>query len=419
MQGFIHQQTAARPVPSPITVYRPGFAKRASIQTLLQKPLPLDQFEQLTGYQIQQAIALGLPDLSAQERDLLQFYTAFLNIASVKSGKTSVWPSNRITCQLLGISEASLRRYKASLENGGYLIRHYDRRNRPLEKGAIDLAPLLQQVSSLLASVEATFTDQRRYYDEQRQNERETGYQNEDQIGPSIIDAHPLTLERQKQDNSNFSLTVPKIDCSKGKGETISDVALPSEIAGMIALSPKLSAHICLERLDESSVTDVWLQVDKAVVALFADYNTATHTWQRAKQRYGWHAIELLVVCLEDSSVKDGGRFLSYMAHQWRGDMNLKPNLKRIAARQKGKEADGLKNDKLALLQEQMPLLVKAGLSDGAILSWFCDARMTETGSEITVLLPSRFIASRVRADYLGSLQKACSKSVHIDLNKC
>ena len=81
---------AARPITTSAD-YRPGFAKRGSILTLLQKPFPLEQFEQLTGYQIQQAIALGLPDLSAQERDLLQFYTAFLNIASVKSGKTSVW----------------------------------------------------------------------------------------------------------------------------------------------------------------------------------------------------------------------------------------------------------------------------------------------------------------------------------------
>lgn len=402
MQEFIHQQT--------VTDYRPGFAKRASIHKFTAKPLPLNQFEDLTGYKIQQAIALGLPDLSAQERDLLQFYTAFLNIASVKSGKTSVWPSNRITCQLLGISEASLRRYKASLENGGYLIRHYDRRNRPLEKGAIDLAPLLKQVSTLLGVVEQTFADQRRYYDEQRQNERE--------MGPSIIDAHPLTLERQKQDNSNFSLTVPEIEFYEGKGETISDVALPSEIAGMIALSPKLSAHISLEQLGENSVTDVWSPVDKAVAALFTDYNTATHTWQRAKQRYGWHAIELLVVCLEDSSVKNGNRFLSYMAHQWCGDMNLKPNLKRITDKQKGKHDAGLKTEKLTQLQEQLPLLVKAGLSDGVILSWFRDARITEIGSEITIWVQNSFIASRVRADYLVQLQKACSKPIHIKHNE-
>ena len=314
----------------------------------------------------------------------------------------------------MGISEASLRRYKASLENRGYLIRHYDRRNRPLEKGAIDLAPLLQQISTLLSVVEATFTDQRRYYEEQRQNELKNELQNELQTRPSIIDAHPLSLERQKQDNSNFSLTVPEIEFSKGKGEIVGDVALPSEIASVIALSPKLSAHISLEHLGENRVTGIWSQMDKAVATLFADYNTATHTWQRAKQRYGWHAIELLVVCLEDSSVKDGSRFLSYMAHQWRGDMNLNPNLKRIADKQRDLDNNCVKNEKLALLQEQMPLLVEARLPDAVILSWFRDAQMTETGSEITLWLPNSFIASRVRVDYLGSLQKACSKLLYI-----
>ncbi|MEP3244605.1 MAG: hypothetical protein ABJN40_16965 [Sneathiella sp.] len=131
---------------------RPGFAKRAAIPTPIKKPLSIKDPKDLSGYEIQKAIALGLPDLTAQERDLLQFYAAFLNIIAVKEGKASVWPSNRVTCQLLGISEASLRRYKAALEYKGYIFRRYDQRNRPLERGAIDLVPFLCQVEGLRRS---------------------------------------------------------------------------------------------------------------------------------------------------------------------------------------------------------------------------------------------------------------------------
>ncbi|MBL4907151.1 MAG: hypothetical protein JKX94_06835 [Sneathiella sp.] len=126
--------------------YRSGFAKR----TTNDAKIPLDLPKELKAYEVQQAIALGFPDLSPQERDLLQYYSAYLNLTDLNEGKTSVWPSSRLTCQLLGISGATLRRYKASLEHKGFIQRCYDRRNRPLEKGAIDLAPVLSQVKDLL-----------------------------------------------------------------------------------------------------------------------------------------------------------------------------------------------------------------------------------------------------------------------------
>lgn len=133
--------------------YRPGFAKRISQGHKIVREVP----KELKAYEVQQAIALGLSDLPPQERDLLQYYSAYINLADLNKRKTSVWPSSRLTCQLLGISGATLRRYKASLEHKGFIQRCYDRRNRPLEQGAIDLAPLLSQVKGLLRHVQNQF----------------------------------------------------------------------------------------------------------------------------------------------------------------------------------------------------------------------------------------------------------------------
>ncbi|MEP4193339.1 MAG: hypothetical protein ABJN51_19765, partial [Sneathiella sp.] len=194
---------------------RPGFAKRAVTQTPIIKPLPREGPKGLSGYEIQKAIAWGLPELSAQERDLLQFYVAFLNMAAVKEGKASVWPSNRVTCQLLGISEASLRRY----------------------------------------------------YDDLRRIEGDRHL--------SLISAHPRMGEPQKQRKSNFSLTVPETDTVKDDSVAAKPhdktAPVPSGVLKTIVLPPKLLDHIAETEITDCSTDELWQKIDKAIQALLPD----------------------------------------------------------------------------------------------------------------------------------------------------
>jgi len=376
--------------------YRKGFAKRLESGFTSSHSNHNDRLKEISGYQIQKAIALGLPELSARERDLLQYYAAFLNIPALQKGKTSVWPSNRLTCQLLGISEAGLRRYKGSLEHKGYLYRRYNHRNGPMEQGAIDLAPLLYQVEGLLVSIEKVFSEQRQYYEKQGEERNETG--------SAGLSAHPLKNEHQKQEDSNFSLTVPEKQ-NEEENETV-----PTGLIDIIRLSPQLAAHI-----DVDETSPLWDQLNQAVKFLLPEHNIVSHSWTRARQRYGWRAVELLVVCLEDPSIQDGSRFLAYMAHQWQGEMNLKSNLKRISDAIAIRDKQVAQDKEVAVLKKRMPLLEKAGIAESEIGSWFRQAEITETEDQLVVTVPNSFIASRVRENYSVLLQNACLKPAHIE----
>ena len=86
MSGFEQYSNIEREYPG----YRKGFAKRLESGFTSSHSNHNDRLKEISGYQIQKAIALGLPELSARERDLLQYYAAFLNISALQKGKTSV-----------------------------------------------------------------------------------------------------------------------------------------------------------------------------------------------------------------------------------------------------------------------------------------------------------------------------------------
>lgn len=239
--------------------YRPGFAKRIANPKVFSRKLP----QNLAAYDVQQAIALGLPSLSPQERALLQFYISFLNLKKLSEGKTSVWPSNQLTCTLLGISVQTLRRYKGLLEHKGYILRRYDRKNRPLKHGAIDLAPLLCQVRDLLNDIQEKFDAQKAYY-HSLEVECSMAYDES---------AYPLTRERHKHINTKNSFSVPIVPSEKERyGEAnrcVSSVLNVKDAKKMIGKSETLTQYfVNADGLDVES-SQVWNRLNKSVKELF------------------------------------------------------------------------------------------------------------------------------------------------------
>lgn len=103
---------------------------------------------------VDKALALGTAELlTAPERCLMMALLAHLDIAATAGGATAVWPGAGRLCALLGIGQSTLRRLKSSLEEKGFILRRYDRRNRPLRDGAIDLKPFLLKVPEILAAL--------------------------------------------------------------------------------------------------------------------------------------------------------------------------------------------------------------------------------------------------------------------------
>ncbi|MEP4192949.1 MAG: DnaA N-terminal domain-containing protein, partial [Sneathiella sp.] len=69
----------------------------------------------------------------------------------------------------------------------------------------------------------------------------------------------------------------------------------------------------------------------------------------------------------------------------------------------------------IAVLKERMPLLVKAGIAESEIGSWFRQAEITEIEDQLIVTLPNSFIAGRVKENYLKQLQRHCTKTIRIE----
>ncbi len=386
--------------------YRSGFAKRATNSFKVSLEVPTD----LKAYEVQQAIALGLPDLSPQERDLLQFYSAFLNLTYVGDGKTSVWPSNRLACTLLGISVPTLRRYKASLEHRGYITRRYDRKNRPLKQGAIDLAPLLCQVRGLLKDIQGKFNAQQSYY---HSLEEESSMEYSES-------AHPLTIERHKHINSINSSSVPIAPGKKTKdrksNSSVDPILSILAVRELIGKSEALSSHFADVDWSDINASQIWELLDQSVRELFASSARCVQAWDRAKNSFGNQAIELLVVSLEDPKVKDGAKFLVFMAFKWRGELNLKPNLKRLLEIRKKSAQSQEKINLAAELRRRAPIFKNGSLSDDALISWFRKSVVDEGPDLIIIWVENEFVRSRILVDYLSIIQNGCLKEISVNV---
>ena len=138
---------------------RSGFVRRAAnFSEVVRRAQAFEADPDLTRDRLGRALSLGLAGtVSDREYRFLCIAVSMLNRRSLEQGRPRCSLGSWFFCHALGgISMSTLCRVKRGLEEKGLIIRHYDKRNRPLEKEGIDLRPLLQRLEEFAAAQPAT-----------------------------------------------------------------------------------------------------------------------------------------------------------------------------------------------------------------------------------------------------------------------
>jgi hypothetical protein len=312
----------------------PGFAKRPA--NFLETAARAGAFapSAMRRLDIDRAAAQGTPSLSDAARSLLHFYLTHLSITDIESGETAIWPGAVAAMEALGIGEASLRRRKRELEAAGFIIRQYDRRNRPLDQAAIDLAPFLERVPAILEELAARLESRKRRFADAREADASTEN--------AITTAQAIKDDRLKQSYFKESDTCTAIeDVRAGPTEPPPPTAAPAAsdlqedaktIRMALDLSPKLSAALAP---DGARVTPrlAGNRLNDALAELFPEGKARNigHTFLWAARRFGAGAWLRLAIAIEDPAVKDPIRYFGWLATTDQ-TIDIAPNIERLRA---------------------------------------------------------------------------------------
>lgn len=366
----------------------------------------------LTRLDVDRALAQGLPDLSDGEQRLLAFYFSHLSMVEVQNGRTCVWPGADLTQVELGKSGAVIRRRKAGLEEKGYIIRQYDGRNRPLDEGAIDLAPFLAKLPSILAAIQARRDARREAFHANRQMDVQTA--------KTIMNAQARKNEHQ---NSPPESSVCSTDFSEENLEEGRDSASTSNaeqearqahqdaktVNQALSLSPQLRKLLAPEN-EPLSAIEALNRMPDALRTLFGSdrRGTALHTFKWALGRSGFEAFIQLAVALEDPMVKEPIRFFGKMAtnaEPW----DLTENIKRVREKNPAPmELDEPAGDQA----KRFARILSASIGIGAYNSWFGSARTRYEfdGDTIRISVSSSFAADEIPNRFGKQLIEAVAK---------
>ncbi|GGY56478.1 hypothetical protein [Parvularcula lutaonensis] len=327
---------------------------------------------------IDKALALGTAEvLTAQERCLMMALCAHLDIQGIAAGETSVWPGSARLCRLLGLGESTLRRLKGSLEEKGFLLRRYDRRNRPLKGGAIDLKPFLLKVPELCRAVGHTEAEIRR----SRENSASERYDHRSEEG-----AHPLAIERATG-NTKIQTSERPLRQKDREGEGIEPVR-PDEESAMIeraeAIMPGISA-------DPSKAAAEALGEKKG-----------RRLWSWAHRRHGPDAILALAIASKSAKIKDPEAWFA-----WYATNAAEVDLEGLAARvTKAPQKAAPPSDPL-LARFAEAFAETAG--EGAALSYLSNAAIAARGKLLVIRTASRIAMDRLASAHMDNLQRAAA----------
>lgn len=275
----------------------------------------------------------GTPELSDGARCLLGFYLSHLDTKRLGEGITSVWPGNAAACEALGKKDPTIRRLKGDLEEAGFIIRKYDRRNRPLEGDAIDLSPFLIEVPAILKTIDARSAARRHAWQEARQADQSTARAklSGDPLKNERLNSTPKNLdsclgfegfEEDKRGDMGLS-TMVVADAKQAIGET-------KALRKALDLSPRLSNALDPENTGisvETAASKIW----SVLPDLFPNdsANSISHTFLWCAKRHGAKAFLFLAVALEDPTTKDPRKLFGWFATNPE-KIDLSRNLARI-----------------------------------------------------------------------------------------
>ncbi|MBL4907149.1 MAG: hypothetical protein JKX94_06825 [Sneathiella sp.] len=122
------------------------------------------------------------------------------------------------------------------------------------------------------------------------------------------------------------------------------------------------------------------------------------------------------MVSLENPNIQDGAKFLSFMAFKWSGELNFRPNLKRVGDVERNSTHEQETASRAIELRQRATVFNNAALSDSALLSWLGKSTVIEDQNAITIKVENEFVKSRILIDCLVIIQEVCAKEIKVEI---
>ncbi len=386
------------------TCMKPGWAKRGGQFETLKRACEGAPPSPVTRIDLDRAIAQGTPDLSSGARCLLMFYASHLAVDDIKHNQTSVFPGAARATACLGVSPATLRRHKSELEEAGFIIRCYDRRNRPLEGGAIELSPLLMKIPAILAKLSANMEAQRDHWRSGRCPDAASSLSAQERKD------EPLNKPKKSSENSFVDGRIEGGGGHQpaGSGPVAPIPADTTLIEQILRHAPKLRAALPAEFEPADPMATGALRA--VLPDLFPNESAASigHTGLWAEQRLGTAMFAAVAIAIEDPEVRRPAAYFGRLVTRAEG-YDPRENLKRLAE---------LNPAQVELERHGDPLSdrVLEGLADQigipAATSWFGGGRVRIGlhDSALVIETSGSFASQRIRERYLEELSAVALK---------
>jgi|GEM_PF-982983 len=355
-----------------IADWRPGFAKRAdNFEDVRQRASAWRWEPGVTIWRIEDAVLLGARDLSPVQRLVLLHYVRRLNQEQLEKDIACVWPSTARIAAEVGCSQSTLRAHRKVLEARGYMVRDYNRANRPADIEAYDLAPLAARLGELEANAEAVDAEIRQRWAQAAEhvvaergfsarapeNRRlEQSHRNESSsvrrraAAPTarsrlLAQRSPPAAGCDDERSSTQSLRSGnhRANCSPEgasgfvraqPGTSVRGEMVRQELQAAYQASPRLAALVGPDVVADplsASPADV-ARIAAALPELLPEperNNDQTFTW--ALSRHGLRAIAMLAIAIEDPDVRSPCKYFGKMAsYDPLGAPDLRLNFARI-----------------------------------------------------------------------------------------
>jgi len=450
-------------IASPDDDWRPGFAKRApNFDEVCERAERWRWQPGETIARIAAAVLKGTPMLTVQQRMTLSLYVEHLNQDRLEQNTACVWPSSALIADYLGCSESTARANRRALEAAGFMVRDYNRANRPAGVEAYDLAPLvarLDEMETADAAIRERAAARRALYSEAvvfgsrysarapidrrlEQSEKNFSSPVRENIETPTAFSHTQTRPPTPPGSGNTGDPTPITQPSRNqrkegspRGASVSAGAssAPSVRAEMVRQELGAAVQIC-PRLAPLVPPHVLADPASAGPELAARIAAAAEEWLPEADRnnpltvsWGWarhgaRVIAMLAIALEDPRVRNRCSYFGWMCtRDPNGAPDLRLNFARIM-RAKGEipeigpaaaelpaapalmDSPGADDPKWQAIDAELQRIVR----QGAYGSWF--GRIGFHGIDAGVLMLSTLsgiAADRIKRDFVPAILEA------------
>jgi len=350
--------------------WRPGFAKRApNFDEVCDRAERWRWQPGETVARIAAAVLKGTPTLTVPQRMTLSLYVEHLNQDRLEQNIACVWPSSALIADYLGCSEGTARAHRRALEAAGFMVRDYNRANRPAGVEAYDLAPLvsrLDEMETADAAVRERAAARRALYSEavifssrnsaRASIDRRLEQSDKNISSPVRSNTDPASPEHYTKsqpampDHTNVQDATPinqtsRTSSTRGSsgGASVSASAKPApsvraemvrqELQAALQVCPRLAPLVPAAILADpaSASPEVAARIAAAAEEWLPEAdrnNPLTVSWGWA--RHGARVIAMLAIALEDPSIRNRCSYFGWMCTR---DPNGAPDLRLNFAR--------------------------------------------------------------------------------------